>query len=127
MQTLKKFEVEAKLLEKIERKYKEDEDFAVFNKLYRSFKYGEFYSIPLNKLEDNFYIQLFKFISEATFGVKFKQIARTFGKSELRAKLNLLIRNFGIVEYEERKYKVNEEGKRFEKFLEEHKNFAAKS
>jgi hypothetical protein len=37
------------------------------------------------------------------------------------------MRNLAIVEYEEKKYKVNEEGKKFEKFLEEHKNFAVKN
>jgi len=102
--------------EKIVEKYKEDEDFIVFNKLYRSFKHDEFYSIPSDKLKNNFYIQLFKFISEATFGVKFKQIARAFGKSELRAKLNLLMRNLGIVEYEEKKYKVNRKEKNLKSF-----------
>lgn len=104
------------MAEKIVEKYKEDEDFIVFNKLYRSFKHDEFYSIPSDKLKNNFYIQLFKFISEATFGVKFKQIARAFGKSELRAKLNLLIRNLGIVEYEEKKYKVNRKEKNLKSF-----------
>jgi hypothetical protein len=128
MQTLKnikKITTETEL-EKIAEKYKEDEDFVVFNKLYRGFKYDEFYLIPLDKLENNFYIKLLKFISGATFGVKFRQIARVFGENELRAKLKLLIKNFKIIEYKEKKYKVKEEGEKFQIFLKEYKDFFEK-